>query len=47
MKNTVEITISLEGHAAEFIASVIERTGTPANEVVSAIVNGYRIAEAE
>ena len=39
----IEITIALEGHAAAFIAEVTRRTGTPANEVVSAIVNGHRI----
>ena len=40
----IEVTIALEGHAAAFIAQVMKTTGTPANEIVSAIVNGHRIS---
>ena len=43
MDKKIEVTIALEGHAAAFIAELMKQTGTPANEIVSAIVNGHRI----
>jgi len=43
MNKKIQVTVTLERHTAEFISTVSEQTGTPINELVSAIVNGYRV----